>query len=317
MRALVTGATGFVGHYLIRLLQEHGHDVCGTYFIDSKNEGFNDVRLERLDVTQKEKVRQVIENFLPDEIYHLAAIAATSGIEREIYYRTNYLGTYTLLDAAADIVPSSRVLLISSANAYGQVPDNCQPIKENQELRPVNHYAAAKAAADMAASAFSAEGLHVVRARPFNHTGPGQNTSFVCSRLAKLVAEVSLGRCKPVIEVGNIDAARDFTDVRDVVEAYWLLLQKGRAGEAYNVCSQKVYSVREVINILAKYGGVNIKIIKSPELLRKSDIPVLLGSREKIYKDTGWKPKILFEDTLKDLLNYWKKIINSEMKKLF
>ncbi len=312
MRVLVTGATGFVGHYLVRLLLERGCDVCGTYFMDFERDSLNDVQLEKLDITQKERVRQLIKNFLPDEIYHLAAIAATSGIEREMYYSTNYLGAYTLLDAAADVVPNSRVLIICSANAYGQLSNGCQPIMENQELRPVNHYAAAKAAADMTACAFAVEGLHVVRARPFNHTGPGQNTSFVCSRLAKLVAEVSLGIRKPVIEVGNIDAARDFTDVRDVVEAYWMLLQKGRSGEAYNVCSQKVYSVREVINILAKISDVNITLMKSPELLRKSDIPVLLGSHEKIYNDTGWKPRISFEDTLKDLLDYWKKIIINE-----
>jgi GDP-4-dehydro-6-deoxy-D-mannose reductase len=310
MRALVTGATGFVGHYQVKLLLQHGYNVCGTYFMDSECEDLNGIRLEKLDVTQKGKVKQLIKDFMPDEIYHLAAISATSGIEREMYYNANFLGAYTLLDAAADAVPSSRVLIMSSANAYGQVLDNCQPIMEDQELRPVNHYAAAKAAADMAACAFAADGLHIVRARPFNHTGPGQNTGFVCSRLAKLVAEVSLCRREPVIDIGNIESARDFTDVRDVVEAYRLLLQKGRRGEAYNICSQKMYSIKEVINILTKLSGVNIKLKTSAELLRKSDIPVLLGSREKIYNDTGWEPKIPFEDTLKDLLSFWEKSIN-------
>lgn len=313
MRALVTGATGFAGRYLVKLLLEHGYDVCGTYHhVPLGYKNWDGVYLEELDITDKKIVRRVVEKFLPDEIYHLAAVAVTSGIAKEAYYTINFFGACNILDIAHDVVPNSRVLVVSSANAYGRVPEDCQPIREGRELWPVNHYAVAKAAADMAACAYAAEGLHVIRARPFNHTGPGQNDSFVCSRLARLVAEVSLGKRKPVIEVGNVEAARDFTDVRDVVGAYWLLLQKGRSGEAYNVCSQKLYSVKEIINILVEYAGLDVQLKTDPELLRRSDIPVLLGCREKIYNDTGWEPKILFEDTLRDLFNYWKQTISNE-----
>ncbi|MCG9966635.1 GDP-mannose 4,6-dehydratase [Pelotomaculum terephthalicicum JT] len=311
MRALVTGATGFVGRYMARLLLNHGYNVCGTYYhVPLSCSDLIGVHLEKIDITDKSSVKRIISNFMPDEIYHLAGVAVTSGVNKEIYYTTNFGGTIILLDVVHEVVPNCRVLVVGSSISYGQVPKECQPIQEDQELRPINHYAASKAAADMAACAYAAEELHVVRARPFNHTGPGQSTGFVCSRLAKLVAEVALGKKDPVIEVGNIESARDFTDVRDVVKAYYLLLLKGRAGEAYNVCKQKAYSIKEIISILTNFAGVDIQIKHNQELLRKSDIPILLGSRKKILADTCWEPDILFEKTLFDIFSYWKQVMS-------
>lgn len=307
MRALITGATGFVGPYLMKLLLSQGYLLCGTYYDAPPDcSAFVGARLEQMDITDKAMVRRVINDFLPDEIYHLAGVAITNGINIEEYYKTNFGGTVNLLDVARKIVPNSRILVVGSSVCYGHVPEELQPIREEQELRPVNHYAAAKAAADMAACAYASEGLHVVRSRSFNHTGPGQSTDFVCSRLAKLIAEVALDRHGPVIQVGNIESVRDFTDVRDVVKAYWLLLQKGQPGEAYNVCSQQVYSVKEIIDRLSCYADVNLQLKISPGLLRKADIPIILGWREKIFRHTKWSPKILFENTLLDLFNYWK-----------
>lgn len=315
MRALVTGATGFVGRYLIKLLISHGYNVCGTFYhLPSDCNNLSGVHLENVDITDKTTLRRVIKNFLPDEVYHLAGVAVTHEVDKEVYYSTNFLGTNILLDAIREIVPNCRVLIIGSAHAYGMVEEDYQPIREEQELRPNTHYAAAKAAADMVACAYAAEGLYVVRARPFNHTGPGQSTGFVCSRLAKLVAEVSLGRRTPMIKVGNIETVRDFTDVRDVVEAYWLLMQKGRQGEAYNVCSQKGYTIKEIITILTHYARINIQLKTDSDLLRESDIPVLIGSREKIFRHTEWEPKILFENTLLALINYWKNILANTNK---
>jgi GDP-4-dehydro-6-deoxy-D-mannose reductase len=307
MRALITGATGFVGPYLVKLLLSQGYSLCGTYFdAPSDCSDFADIRLEKVDVTDEAAVKRVISNFLPDEIYHLAGAAVTSGISKETYYKINFGGTIAVLDAVREIVPNSRVLVVGSAVSYGKVPEECQPIKEEREFRPINHYAASKAAADMAACAYAAEGLHVVRTRSFNHTGPGQSTDYVCSRLAKLISEVALGRREPEIEVGNIESVRDFTDVRDVVRAYWLLLQKGNPGEAYNVCNQKAYSISGIINIFADFAGIEIKLKTSSEFLRKSDIPVILGCNEKILNDTGWEPIILFENTLFDLFKFFR-----------
>lgn len=316
MRALVTGAGGFVGPYLVRFLLFRGYEVFGAFHKKdwesgkSKDNFGNDpgpgsFHPVFLDVTDVDSVRNVLERARPDEIYHLAAVSVTTGISPEVYYRVNFQGTFHLFRAGKEIVPEARVLYVGTANAYGVVKAEDLPVKEDRPLCPNNHYAASKAAAENLACAYAAEGLRVVRARPFNHTGPGQTTDFVCSRLAREIAAIALGRKEPVVVAGNLDSARDFTDVRDVVEAYWLLLQKGRIGEVYNVCSQKAYTVKEIIEILMKKAGTVAVVDSSSALRRKSDIPVLLGSREKISRETGWKPKIAFEETLNDVLDYW------------
>lgn len=307
MQALVTGAAGFVGHYLVKLLLEKGYTVCATYHRQKPQDPvFQKTDIKQVDITDKEALRSLIYEFVPDEIYHLAGVAVTTGKESEGYYRVNFFGTLNLFEAVREAAPQARILYVGSAAAYGPVPPEKQPIREEMPLTPLNHYAASKAAADVAACAYAAQGLHIVRTRPFNHTGPGQTTDYVCSRLAKQVAEVALGRTEPMLTAGNLDAARDFTDVRDVVRAYWLLLQKGRPGEAYNVCSGKAYSVREIAEALAEIGGVKITLQSLPELQRRTDIPLLLGSAEKISYDTGWHPEIPFQQTLADLLDWWK-----------
>jgi GDP-4-dehydro-6-deoxy-D-mannose reductase len=308
MTILITGVTGFVGGYLAEcLISSNDIDIYGTYHFLNNDQMKNPiVQLRQLDVTDGLSVKQLLDDLRPQEIYHLAAIAATTGTDPRPYYQVNFNGTINLLEAVRETVPDCRVLYVGSANIYGPVPEKFQPIREEQELQPVNHYAAAKAAADLAAYTYTANGLNVIRVRPFNHTGPGQNTDFVCSRLAKLMAEIMLGQREPVIEAGNLEAARDFTDVRDVVEAYRLLMQKGRSGEAYNVCSQQVYSVRDIIAILAELAGLDVKVISRSDLLRSTDIAILKGSWEKINTDTGWQPLIDFRQSLHDLLLYWK-----------
>lgn len=307
MRAIITGAAGFVGRHMAEFLKGKGYEVLATYHtlpLDDIN--FEKAQVKQVDVTNRGALRSLIYEFAPDEIYHLAGIAVTTGRDPDVYYRVNFYGTLKLFEAVREVAPQARVLYVGSAAAYGAVPPEKQPIREEMPLTPVNHYAASKAAADVAACAYAAQGLHIVRARPFNHTGPGQTTDYVCSRLAKEVAEVALGRTEPVITAGNLDAARDFTDVRDVVRAYWLLLQKGRPGEAYNICSGRAYTVREVAETLAAIGGVKITLQSLPKLQRSTDIPLLLGSAEKMCRDTGWQPEIPFQQTLADLLDWWK-----------
>jgi GDP-4-dehydro-6-deoxy-D-mannose reductase len=224
----------------------------------------------------------------------------------------NFTGNLNLFDAVMETTPEARVLVIGSSNEYGLVRADRQPIREDETLCPVSHYAASKAAAGLATCSYAAEGLDAVRVRAFNHTGPGQTTDYVCSRLAKLVAEAALCLREPVLETGNLESMRDFTDVRDVVRAYWMLLQKGKAGEVYNVCSQKAYSVGEIVATLASLAGVEIQVRTTSELLRKTDIHMLLGSRDKLSQDTGWEPQITFTETLADLLMWWRRSLNEE-----
>ncbi|MGQ9513429.1 GDP-mannose 4,6-dehydratase [Thermodesulfitimonas sp.] len=305
MRALITGAAGFAGRYLVKFLLEQGYTVLAACHGQQPDDPvYAGAVIRQADVTEKGTLRRLLAEFAPDEIYHLAGIAVTTSENREAYYRVNFQGAVNLFEAVREAAPQARVLYVGSAAAYGAVPPEKQPLTEEQPLAPLNHYAASKAAD--AACAYAAEGLQIVRARPFNHTGPGQSTAYVCSRLAQKVAEVTLGRAEPVITAGNLDAARDFTDVRDVVRAYWLLLQKGRPGEAYNVCSGKAYTVREIAALLAATAGVAITIKSAAALQRPTDIPLLLGAAAKIAHATGWTPQIPFRQTLADLLAWWR-----------
>lgn len=313
MRALVTGAGGFVGPYLVRLLLLEGYQVfAGLHKEPFITNGFTGEGADAgkfhplvLDMGSQDSVDEALSRARPDEVYHLAVSAKTSGVAPERYYQVNFQGTFYLLEAVAKIRPQAKVLYVGSANCYGVVRPGDLPVREDHSLTPNNHYAASKAAGESLACAYAAEGLHIVRARPFNHTGPRQSTDYVSSRLAREVALIALGMKEPVLEAGNLDSARDFTDVRDVVSAYRLLLKKGGGGQAYNVCSQESLVVRDIIDMLLEFGKVKAAVRSPPSLERKVDIPVLVGSREKIFRDTGWEPRINFGRTLQELLAFW------------
>jgi len=306
VKALVLGANGFVGRYLTGLLAERKYEVIGTFhksLPDETQAGF--MRWVQLDICHDAEVLHLINDYQPDEVYHLAAVAVSTGRETELYYRVNFIGTLNVLKAIRECSSSARILFVGTASAYGKVDPGDLPVKEEQPLRPLSHYAASKAAAELAAYAYASEGLHVILARPFNHTGPGQSTDYVCSRLAKQVATIAIAQQEPVIEAGNLDVARDFTDVRDVVRAYWLLLQKGRPGEVYNVCSEKAYSIKEIVAMLGNAIGFDVRVKTREELKRINDVPLLIGSRRKISHVTGWEPIIPIERTLADTVRYW------------
>lgn len=309
MTVLITGISGFVGKYLSECLFAGGEkDIYGSdILLREEHVEEHNYFWRQLDITDSQAVMRLLDEIRPKKVYHLAAIAATNIADSRPYYNVNFVGTLNLLEAVRQVIPGCRVLYVSSSNIYGQVPEQLQPIREEQPLQPVNHYAASKTATDLAARTYALNGLQVILARPFNHTGPGQNTDFVCSRLAKIMAEIKLGRQEPVIEAGNVDAARDFTDVRDIVKAYRLLMQKGKPGEAYNICSGQVYSIREIIGMLAGWAGVEVKIKTRADLLRSVDIDIVRGSKEKITAATGWEPLFDFRETLRDLLLYWEK----------
>lgn len=306
MKALVTGASGFVGSHLIKLLLDKEYEVYGTYYNKSFEPDLNGrIHALSVNISDNESVSRLIQDIKPEEVYHLAGVAVTTNLETEPYYRVNFEGTVNLFRAVQKYTPETRVLYVGSANCYGTVEASDLPIKEDHRLQPTNHYAASKAAADLSACAFAADGLHVVRVRPFNHTGPGQTVDFVCSKLAKQVAEIACGKREPEIEAGSLETGRDFTDVRDVISAYILLLQRGTAGDVYNVCSGKAYLIKDIVAMLLESAGIEA-VLKSKEgLKRKNDPSLLIGSCEKIFRDTGWQPKIPLKRTLRDMIDYW------------
>lgn len=306
MRALVTGAKGFGGLYLVEYLLSKGYEVIATGRSITKRRVNDKFIWEPMDVLNSQQIKQTLNKYKPDEIYHLAAFAVTTGETSSLYYKTNFQGTLNLINCIAENVPNSKVLFVSSSGVYGSVSQESLPIQEHTPLSPNNHYAASKMAAEAVAATFASQGLQVYIARSFNHTGPRQPINYVCPWLVKQVAEISFKKIKPVIEVGNENVVRDFTDVRDVVRAYHLILQKGYSGQVYNVCGGKGYSILEIIKMLSKLEGIDLKIKSTKKLMRKQDASIIVGSFRKLMQHTGWKPLIPLEKTLANMLEYWK-----------
>lgn len=293
MRVLVTGSRGFVGHWLTAHLQEQGDEVVG---IDTE-----------VDITRAEDLKEFVTGVAPDAVCHLAALASVGASwgASEATYLVNTVGTVNVLDAALACARRPRVLLISSSEVYGRVAPDQLPLTEDHPLAPVSPYAASKAAAEMAGiQAWLGSGLEVVRARPFNHTGPGQRTDFVVPALAEQITRaVRSGADR--LSTGNLDARRDLSDVRDVVRAYRLLMVSGRAGEVYNVCRGEAVSIRHVAERLLALAGVDLPIVVDPARVRPVEIPELRGDRSRIEAAVGWRPDYDLDETLADVLAHW------------
>ncbi len=306
MRILVTGATGFVGQHLVRLLLSLRHSVYGTYLSAPTEWGF-DAALFRCDIRDAARVRALTRQIRPDRIYHLAGQSSPSQSLQDFRnaFNTNFWGTYNLLEAAGQVAPRARILVVGSSQCYGKVRASKLPITENQVFAPLNPYALGKSAADMLAGQYHSRfGLHVVRARPFNHTGPGQQQGFVCSDYARQIVAIESGHGRAFLRVRDPQVRRDFSDVRDVVRAYELLLEKGKPGQAYNVASGKPISVREIVLSLVSFSSRPIQI----SVLRQhsADASTLYGCSRKLHRATGWKPAYNMHQTLADLFDYWK-----------
>jgi GDP-4-dehydro-6-deoxy-D-mannose reductase len=225
-------------------------------------------------------------------------------------HAANFFGTFNLLEAVRATKPSARILLVGSGHCYGRVKRSHLPILETSPLNPDSPYGVSKAAADMLGyQFFQNHRLQVIRARPFNHTGPGQSAEFVCSDFARQFAAIELGLTPAAIRVGNVSLRRDFSDVRDVVCAYALLLRKGTAGEAYNVASGRAVSLREVLGILRTLCPRRVKVEVEQRRLRKGEADVHYGSDRKLKQTTGWRPKFDLSTTLRDLYAYWKETL--------
>lgn len=258
-----------------------------------------------LDVTDAAGVDAAIAQAAPDALVHLAArasVAASFGAPESVA-RTNYLGTLHVLRAAARHAPRARVLFVSSGEIYGGA-DREQPLDEDAPLAPGSPYARSKAAADLLAGAFAARGLDVVRARSFNHTGPGQTDAYAAPAFARQLAEMQLGRREPVLHVGNLAAVRDFLDVRDVVDAYARLLDRRVPAGAYNVASGVARPIAEILELLSAAAGVAPRI--EVDSARWRPTQALVGDARRLRRATGWSPAIPLETTLRDLLDDWR-----------
>jgi GDP-4-dehydro-6-deoxy-D-mannose reductase len=318
MRFFITGISGFAGSHLADLLLERGHDVTGIARDSGSigdlhrrhGERFPTSAVELCDVRDPVRLREALRRGEPDGVFHLAAVAfVPHTFDRpSLAYEVNFLGTVELLSAVGEVTPRARVVLVTSGEVYGSIDvERDLPITESQPLRPLSPYSLAKAAADLAGfQAFASRSLDVVRARPFNHTGPRQAPDFVCSEFARALAAAERGLAPRRLRVGNLDVERDFSDVRDVVRGYFALFEKGVSGEAYNLGSGKATSVRDVLESLRRKCRVKVDVETDPQKLRPREISRLFGSIAKIEAATRWCPEISLEQTLADLLDYWR-----------
>jgi GDP-4-dehydro-6-deoxy-D-mannose reductase len=319
MRALITGITGFAGSHLAEyLLNEHPDvEVFGTYRWRSRMDNVEHlrsrIRLLEADLRDYTSMHAALEKSRPDVIFHLAAqsFVPSSWTAPNETLTTNVSGQTNLFEAIRALRLDPVVQIACSSEQYGLVLPDETPIKETNPLRPLSPYAVSKVAQDyLGYQYFQSYGLKVVRTRGFNHTGPRRGQVFVTSNFCSQVAAIELGLQEPVIRVGNIEAIRDFTDVRDMVRAYWLAVTKAKPGEVYNIATGNGIRIREMLERLISLANVEVKIETDPERLRPSDVEILIGDASKFKADTGWEPRIPFEQTLNDLLDYWRKTLS-------
>jgi len=310
---LITGIAGFVGSHLVEfLLGDSTIKIVGILHPEHEIQHLEEhprVTVYREDILKETKLRKLVRSIAPQQVYHLAGMAHVheSWKDRKRTIETNFFGALHLLEACRALSEFPRVLLVGSADCYGIVPEAQQPIVESCPLIPSSPYAVSKIAQEILGMQYAkAENLPVYLSRSFNHTGPYQKETFVCSSFAKQVAMAERADDLPVIRVGNLVARRDFCDVRDVVRAYHAILEKGIPGEPYNVCSGKSISIRQVLDILLSSSSRHFEVEIDPEKFRPVDMPLLLGSAEKLRNETGWSPEYEIETTLGDLLDFWR-----------
>ncbi len=312
LRALITGAGGFVGAHLCAYLLAHTDwELLGTVYPHPVEAQPPDphLRLTHADLRDPEGVQALVEEVQPDYVFHLAAqsIPSESFADPWGTLETNIRSQLNILHSVRLLGLNTRILVIGSNEEYGRPEEGELPFTEETPLRPPNPYAVSKVTQDlMGLQFYLAYGMDVVRVRPFNHTGPGQSPRFVVPAFASQIARIEAGLQEPVMRVGNLDAARDFSDVRDIVRGYHLAVTRGEPGEVYNLASGQPRSVRGLLETLLGYSQVEIRVEIDPERYRPVDVPEVYGSAAKFRQRTGWMPQIPFEQTLRDTLEYWR-----------
>lgn len=311
MNVLVTGISGFTGRYLYRYLltipslKPYGLSRSITKELESS---LPQASLVQGDILDYEALRGLIEKIRPNYVFHLAGQRPSGSLWTEQHgtFITNCIGTMALLEAIKSTGCSARVFIPSSSAVYGVIDKHKTLISEDHPISPINIYGASKAAQEIIGRQYLvSHGIEVVIARVFNCVGPGQGKEFVSSSLAHQLVQAKKGYRKPKIEVGNLKPVRDYIDVRDVVRAYWLIIEQGTPGEVYNVCSGEGYSVKEVLDMLIRKTGISVHIVERAARVRSVDIPISVGSYAKLHKHTGWSPQVNISDTLGELLHFW------------
>lgn len=310
MIAFITGVTGFAGSHLAEyLIKNEDIEVHGIRRPRSRSEFHNpDVRYHEADILDLTSLMALFKEWKPDYIFHLAAQSdvALSWKAPVSTFEANIFGTLNVLEAVRLASPDSVVHVAGSSEEYGYVVSTDCPIDENQPLRPQSPYAVSKVTADLLAQQYRASYCsRTIITRAFNHTGPRRGENFVTSKIAKQCALIMLGKSEPVLTLGNLEAVRDFTDVRDMVRAYWLAANVGQYGVPMNIGSGHGYKIQTVADLLIKLSGKEITIKQDPQFMRPSDVPLLICDNTLVMMRTGWKPQIKFDQTMKDLLDYW------------
>ena len=313
MKALITGISGFVGTHLTQyLLNNTDWQIAGTVFgpYSSIKPWLDQLEIYPAELSRLEVVAFILEQVQPDYIFHLAAQPMVALSHRDPWgtLENNIRMQLNILQALVELeMLNTRVLVIGSSEVYGPVKPEELPIRETQPFRPANPYAVSKIAQDMLGLQYHlTHGIQAIRARPFNHIGPGQRPGFVVPDFAQQIAAIEAGQSPPIMRVGNLDARRDFTDVRDVVRAYHHLSTRGEPGEAYNIGAGKSHAIQKVLNILLEMSRVKIAVERDPARMRPSDVPNIVCDTGKLFRQIGWKPTITFEQSLADVLNYWR-----------
>lgn len=312
MKALIIGAAGFVGGYLADHLQrECGWSVSVTKM---QQESFQreGISVYDLNILETDEVKKLLDKIKPDYIFHLAAQSSVSLSWKnpELTLDVNIKGCVNVLEAVRGLDYKPRVLLVGSSEEYGRLRNTTEAVPEETVLHPGNIYAASKACQNMIGKIYAdAYQMEIIMVRAFNHIGPKQSSAFVVSDFCRQAAEIESGKKEPVMRVGNLSAKRDFTDVRDIVRAYALLIQRGRAGETYNVGSGKAIAINEILDMILKLSKCEIQVTIDSEKLRPVDIPVIEADIRKLVDITGWETQIPIEKTVQEILDFWRKNI--------
>jgi GDP-4-dehydro-6-deoxy-D-mannose reductase len=312
-KVLVTGATGFAGKYLIdHLTSLSDYSIIGTY-VTSRPDEKERLKFVRLDLNSADDVNHCIATEVPDYIYHLAALTSPAeSLENPARTITNNItAQVNILEAVKNSSkPDARILIVSSADVYGKVSQDNVPIDENTPLNPTNPYAVSKISQDFLGLQYHiTHKMNIIRVRPFNHIGPGQEPKFVVAAFAKQIAEIEKGQKEPVVKVGNLEPKKDFSDVRDIVKGYQQVLEKGKVGDVYNMGSGESIKIEEILQKLLALSTVKIEIQKDDTLFRPTDTPDFVCDTRKTKSEIGWQTSISIDQSLKDTLDYWRKVL--------
>lgn len=307
MRVLVTGCSGFLGPFLVDRLIGTGKDMEIAGITEVRDYESSKIKVFHVDIRNRDAVFSVIEEVNPELTFHLAAIANVgfSWKHQKLTYEINFIGSSNLFEALSELSPGSRVLLMSSAELYGRSTKDL--MDETTPTSARNPYALSKKAMEMLGNIYAeAKKLDVIKVRAFNFTGPGQDRKFVASDFSYQIAQIEKGKREPLMRVGNLSAVRDISDVRDIARYLTVIAEKGENWGLYNLCSGKTYSIQDVLNILLSLSAEKIAVVVDPEKFRPIDVPRLAGDNRRIHETFGLQPEYRIEQTLSDLLNYWR-----------